>query len=101
MVDDKWPEFEAVFNQFNPKKLELLSAENLEALAKDGRIIRSMQKIVTVPKNAQWINEIADEHGSFAKFIGQWPTSNVIELFKLLNKKGARLGGGTGQRGLR
>jgi len=36
--------------QFNPKKLELLSAENLEALAKDGRIIRSMQKIVCQPQ---------------------------------------------------
>ena len=101
VVDDKWPEFETVFNQFNPKKLELLSAENLEALAKDRRIIRSMQKIVTVPKNAQWINEIADEHGSFTKFLDQWPTSNAIELFKLLKKRGARLGGNTGQRVLR
>jgi 3-methyladenine DNA glycosylase Tag len=101
VVDNKWPEFEALFSQFNPKKLELLSAENLEALAKDRRIIRSMQKIVTVPKNAQWINEIADEYGSFARFIGQWPASNIIELFKLLKKRGARLGGNTGQRVLR
>ena len=101
VVDKKWPEFETVFKKFNPKILELLSAEDLEALAKDTRIIRNMQKIVTVPKNAQWINEIADEHGSFAKFIGQWPTSNVIELFKLLKKRGARLGGNTGQRVLR
>ncbi len=101
VVDNKWPEFETVFNQFNPKTLELLSAEDLESLAKDSRIIRSMQKIVTVPKNAQWINEIADEHGSFARFISLWPTSNAIELFKLLKKRGARLGGNTGQRVLR
>jgi 3-methyladenine DNA glycosylase Tag len=101
VVDKKWPEFETVFKQFNPKILEFLSAEDLEALAKDPRIIRNMQKIVTVPKNAQWINEIADEHGSFAKFIGQWPTSNIIELLKLLKKRGARLGGNTGQRVLR
>ena len=98
VVDNKWPEFETVFKQFNPKTLELLSAEDLESLAKDTRIIRSMQKIVTVPKNAQWINEIADEHGSFAKFISLWPTSNTIELLK---KRGARLGGNTGQRVLR
>lgn len=101
VVDKKWPEFETVFKQFNPKILELLSAEDLEALAKDARIIRNMQKIVTVPKNAQWINEIADEYGSFAKFLCQWPTSNAIELFKLLKKRGARLGGNTGQRVLR
>jgi len=87
VVDNKWPEFETVFKRFNPKILEFLSAEDLEALAKDKRIIRNMQKIVTVPKNAQWINEIAVEQGSFAKFIGQWPASNIIELFKLLKKR--------------
>lgn len=101
VVDKKWSEFEAVFQQFNPKVLELLSAEDLEALAKEPRIIRNMQKIMTVPRNAQWINEIADEYGSFAKFIAQWPTSNAVELFKLLKKRGARLGGNTGQRVLR
>ena len=101
VVNKKWPEFELVFNQFNPEILELLSAENLEALAKDTRIIRNMQKIITVPKNAQWINEIANKHGSFAKFIAQWPTSNIIELFKLLKNRGARLGGNTGPRVLR
>lgn len=101
VVDKKWPEFETVFKRFNPKILEFLSAEDLEALAKDARIIRNMQKIVTVPKNAQWINEIADEHCSFAKFLSQWPTSNAIDLFKLLKKRGARLGGNTGQRVLR
>ena len=101
VVNKKWPEFETVFNKFNPEILELLSAEDLEALAKDARIIRNMQKIMTVPKNAQWINEITAEHGSFAKFIAQWPTSNIIELFKLLKKRGARLGGNTGPRVLR
>ncbi len=101
VVDKKWPEFETVFKRFNPEILELLSAEDLEALAKDARIIRNMQKIMTVPKNAQWINEIACEHGSFAKLIAQWPLSNMIELFKLLKKRGARLGGNTGPRVLR
>lgn len=101
VVNKKWPDFETVFHKFNPEVLELLSAEDLEEFVKDTRIIRNMQKIITVPKNAQWINEIAKEHGSFAKFIAQWPTSNIIELFKLLKKRGARLGGNTGPRVLR
>lgn len=88
VVEKKWPEFETVFNKLKPEILELLSAEDLEALAKDARIIRNMQKIITVPRNAQWINEIAKEHGSFAKFIGLWPTYNIVELFKLLKAKG-------------
>lgn len=101
VVDNKWANFEKVFKQFNPKILELLSAEDLENLAKDVRIIRSMQKIVTVPKNAQWINEIATEHDSFAKFISHWPQHNMLDLFKLLKRRGARLGGNTGPRVLR
>ncbi|WP_428356879.1 DNA-3-methyladenine glycosylase I [Methyloprofundus sp.] len=101
VVENKWPEFEIVFNKFNPQVLEFLSPEDLETLVKDVRIIRNMQKIITVPKNAQWINEIAREHGSFAKFIGLWPTSNIVELFKLLKQRGARLGGNTGPRILR
>lgn len=60
-MEKKWLEFETVFNKFKPEILELLSAEDLEALAKDARIIRNMQKIITVPRNAQWINEIAKE----------------------------------------
>ena len=101
VVEKKWPEFEIVFKGFNPKVLELLSAEDLEAFVRDARIIRNMQKIVTVPKNAQWINEISDEYGSFAKFLCQWPTSDLIGLLQLFKKRGARLGGNTGQRLLR
>ena len=101
VVEKKWPEFEIVFKGFNPKILELLSAEDLDALVRDARIIRNMQKIVTVPKNAQWTNEIADEYGSFAKFLCPWPTSDLIGLLQLLKKRGTRLGGNTGQRFLR
>lgn len=101
VVDKKWQEFEVVFHKFNPDTLQYLSPDDLEALAKDKRIIRNMQKIITVPRNAQWINEIADEHSSFAKFLSQWPTEDLINLFKLLKKRGARLGGNTGPRMLR
>ena len=101
VVEQKWPEFEIVFHGFNTKILELLSPDDLDRLAKDTRIIRNMQKIVTVPKNAQWINEIAAENGSFAKFISTWPGENLIGLLQLLKKRGARLGGNTGQRFLR
>ncbi len=101
VVEKKWPEFEIVFHQFNPKSLEFLSPDDLESLVKDERIIRNMQKIITVPKNAQWINEVADEHGSFARFLSQWPLEELTGLFLLLKKRGARLGGNTGQRFLR
>ncbi len=101
VVEKKWPDFELAFKQFNPKNLQYLSAEELELLAKDARIIRNMQKIVTVPKNAQWISEIAEQYGSYAKFLAQWPVSDQVGLFKHLKNRGARLGGNTGPRFLR
>lgn len=101
VVIDKWSGFETVFQGFDPNLMQFLSADDLEVIAKDTRIIRNMQKIVTVPKNAQWIVEVAGEHGSFAKFISAWPNDNLVELFQLFKKRGARLGGNTGQRVLR
>ncbi|MGR9073893.1 MAG: DNA-3-methyladenine glycosylase I [Gammaproteobacteria bacterium] len=101
VVDKKWPEFEYVFNGFDPKILEFLSADDLEEFARDARIIRNMQKISTIPRNAQWINEISEMHGSFARFLSQWPQIDLIGLFQLLKKRGSRLGGNTGQRFLR
>ncbi len=101
VVTDKWPNFETVFKGFDPAVLQYLSPEELEEIAKDTRIIRNMQKIVTVPHNAQWIVEVSAEYGSFAKFISDWPNDNLVELFQLFKKRGARLGGNTGQRVLR
>ena len=101
VVEKKWPEFETVFKNFNTKVLVYLSPEDIEAIGKDVRIIRNMQKILTVPRNALWVNDIARDHGSFAKFIANWPTDDLIGLFKLLKRQGERLGGMTGQRFLR
>ncbi len=47
------------------------------------------------------VAEIAREHGSFARFLTDWPGSDQVGLLDLLAKKGARLGGGTGQYFLR
>lgn len=101
VVTDKWPNFETVFKGFDPAVLQYLSPEELEEIAKDTRIIRNMQKIVTVPHNARWIVDVSAEYGSFAKFISDWPNDNLVELFQLFKKRGARLGGNTGQRVLR
>jgi len=44
---------------------------------------------------------MALETGSFGRFIADWPASDLIGLLELLKKRGARLGGNTGQRFLR
>lgn len=101
VIDQKWRGFVEAFYGFNPEALVLLSPDDLERLAQDRRIVRNPQKIHTVPQNAQWINQITREHGSFGAFLSQWPTENLIGLFDTFKRQGARLGGNTGQRVIR
>lgn len=101
VVNQKWDDFETVFFSFSPEKMIRLSPEQLEGFGKDKRIIRNMQKILSVPKNAQFILDEAHNHGSFAKLISHWPLNELHTLFALLKSKGTRLGGMTGPRVLR
>ena len=52
-------------------------------------------------ENAGFVQEIAKEHGSFGKFLSNWPSADEIGLLDLLAKRGSRLGGNTGQMLLR
>ncbi len=101
VIDKKWPDFEKAFLKFDPKRLLHQPDEFWEKLAGDKRIVRHPQKIMSVHANARFVADIAKEHGSFGKFLSQWPASDQVGLLELLAKRGARLGGHTGQYFLR
>jgi len=101
VVNQKWDDFETAFFGFEPQKMVRLSPDQLDSLGKDKRIIRNMQKILSVPQNAQFILDEAQKHGSFSQMVANWPTSELNALFLRLKKSGARLGGMTGPRMLR
>jgi len=101
VVDHKWDDFEDVFFGFPPDKIVMLSPEQIDRFVQNPRIIRNRQKVLSVQANARFILDISAEYGSFGKFIGHWPTQELIELFALLKNRGSRLGGMTGQRVLR
>lgn len=101
VVNQKWDAFENVFFGFAPNKIVLLSPEQIEKIATNPAIIRNMQKILSVPKNAQFVLDVAQEHGSFAAMVNDWPAGDHIGLYKLLKQRGCRLGGATGPRSLR
>ena len=48
VIDNKWPGFEAAFQDFVPLYWQQVPPEVLEELAQDERIVRNMQKIRTV-----------------------------------------------------
>jgi 3-methyladenine DNA glycosylase Tag len=101
VIEKKWPGFEAAFLKFDPKKLNFQPDEFWEKLTGDQRIVRNPQKIKAVRENVAFIIDIAKEHGSFGKFLAGWPADDQVGLLELLGKRGARLGGMTGQYFLR
>jgi 3-methyladenine DNA glycosylase Tag len=101
VIEKKWPGFETAFLGFEPGRLLLQPDEFCEGLASDKRIVRNPQKIMAVRGNARFVADIAREHGSFGKFLAQWPAGDQVGLLDLLAKRGTRLGARTGQYFLR
>ena len=101
VIKAKWGGFEEAFLGFEPNALAFQPEEFWHALTRDERIIRNGAKIMSVRENASFVRDIAREHGGFGKFLAAWPSSDEIGLLALLAKRGARLGGATGQMLLR
>ncbi|WP_299020454.1 DNA-3-methyladenine glycosylase I [uncultured Photobacterium sp.] len=101
VVRNKWPNFEQVFFGFDIEKMLLMPTEMWERKATDPAIIRHLGKVMTIPENARMIHEVAIEHGSFAAMVADWPSEDIIGLWRYLKKHGKRLGGNTGPYTLR
>jgi 3-methyladenine DNA glycosylase Tag len=101
VIETKWPGFEKAFLGFRPAKLSFQPDDFWHALLNDKGIVRNGAKIMSVRENAQFIQEIAGEYGSFGKFLAKWLSSDEVGLLELLAKRGSRLGGNTGQMLLR
>lgn len=101
LVDAKWPAFEEAFFGFDPHKIVLMSAEHVERLMQDARLIRHFGKLKSVPRNAQFVLDVAREKGSFGALIADWPVSDIVGLWKYLAKHGSQLGGLSAPRFLR
>jgi 3-methyladenine DNA glycosylase Tag len=101
VIEAKWEGFEQAFLSFEPAKLTFQPDDFWHALVSDTRIVRNGAKILSVRENAAFVQEITKQHGSFGKFLANWPSSDEIGLLDLLAKRGGRLGGNTGQMFLR
>jgi 3-methyladenine DNA glycosylase Tag len=101
VVDGKWPAFEEAFFAFDPHKVVLMGAEHLERLMQDERLIRHLAKLKSVPRNAQFVLDVAREQGSFGALLADWPASDITGLWRYLSKHGCQLGGLSAPRFLR
>src|SRR5262245_9949924 len=97
VIEHKWDGFEAAFDRFDPARVARFSENKLAELARDERIVRNPQKIRATRANALFLRELADEHGSAARFFADWPEADIVGLWDLLRRRGSRLGGFSGQ----
>ena len=94
MVDAKWPAFEEAFSGFAPEAMARLGPEDIERHMQNPRIIRDRAKLQASPRNARFILDVRQERDEgFGAFIAGWPVDDIIGLWRLLAKRGARLGG--------
>ncbi|MFT6470391.1 MAG: 3-methyladenine DNA glycosylase Tag [Neptuniibacter pectenicola] len=101
LVDSKWPEFEKAFFGFDPEKLSLMSDEQLEKQMQNDKIIRHWGKIKAIRTNALMTYDLGLKYGSFARFLADWSSSDIIGLWAYLKKNGQQLGGNSGASFLR
>jgi 3-methyladenine DNA glycosylase Tag len=101
VVENKWDNFEESFFNFDITKVLMMPEEMMERKAADPKIIRNYNKVKTIKLNAQMMFDEQQNGHSFATFLAQWPSNNMIGLWDHLKKNGQRLGGNTGPYALR
>ncbi len=101
LVDAKWPAFEEAFFRFDPDKVVLMSGEHIERLMQDRRLIRHLGKLRSVPRNAQLMLDLREEHGGAGEMIANWPVTEIVGLWRVLIRRGSQFGGLSAPRYLR
>jgi 3-methyladenine DNA glycosylase Tag len=101
VIDAKWDAFESAFHNFDPARCAWMTEEYFDELLKNTNIVRNGAKIRSVQANARFVLELAQEHGSAARFFAGWPDTDYISLLDILKKRGSHLGGDSGMRFLR
>ena len=101
VVENKWPDIEAAYDGFDPRGVAFQSDDDLDRLVKDPRVIRAWRKLKAIRTNAQYLVELAEEHGSAAQYFADFPSSTYIELLEDMKKRGSHLGGTSAQYFLR
>jgi 3-methyladenine DNA glycosylase Tag len=101
VVDNKWEGTEAAFDGFDPHHVAFLSDDELDVLVKDERIIRHWRKLKAIRSNAQYVVDLAAEHGTAASYFANFPSTEYVDLLEDIRKRASFLGGTTGQYFLR
>ncbi|MBM6551159.1 DNA-3-methyladenine glycosylase I [Marinomonas ostreistagni] len=70
--------YRQAFHQFDPTKVAAMTAEDIDRLSQDSRIVRHRGKIAATVTNAQSFLRTAQEFGSFAEYLWSFVDHQVI-----------------------
>lgn len=98
VVMGKWDGFLDAFEGFDIDTVAGFTPDDVERLSNDERIIRYTAKIKAVVANAQEIQGIVDEHGSFGEWLRRYfegrgvkdTAKELAKRFKYVSEESAR-----------
>jgi len=97
VVEGKWPRIEEIFHGFDLGYCRFLSDEALEDILQQDGMIRHWKKTQSIPRNADFFQRLAAEHGGLGNFFAGWNSAGYADNLRALQKGGDRLGGKTAQ----
>ncbi len=94
VVQKKWPQIRQAFRDFEPMAVASLSGTEMEALARDPRVIRNRRKLEAVVDNARQMIELEEKHAGFRNYLRshegfEETVSDLRKRFRFLGDMGA------------
>jgi DNA-3-methyladenine glycosylase I len=84
VVDGKWPGFREAFHGFDVDKVAAMTPQDVARLTTDDRVIRYEAKLQAVVDNAETMQELAANNGSFAAYVDALVAQGVAPASKQL-----------------
>lgn len=101
VVENKWPGIEPAFHGFVVERVATMDSDDVEILMANPAVIRNRQRIWAVVENARWMLDVRDAHQSFGRYVANWTSEEIVDLWHEMKAHGKRLGGATAQYFLR
>lgn len=95
VIEKKWPDIKRLFANFSIDSVAQFNDDDIDRLLKDDGMIRSAKKITAVVANAQTMQKVEQEFGSFTKYLQAEKAKSEDALLKDLHKRFAFLGEST------
>ena len=84
VVGNKWPDIREAFRGFDAEVVAAMGEPDLDALAKDTRVIRNARKLAAIVGNAGKMLELEAEHGALpepkdGEYVVRWPMLDTMD----------------------